>query len=186
MIDFFKSRAFWLNIFLAVVIVGLFFWGAGFYLSSCTRHGQFIVMPNLDHLRITDVQKLLKQQDLKYIVIDSSYDEHSQGGLVFYQNPYAGAKVKSGRNVYLKITTSTPPLVDMPDLVDKSIRQALNMLQNSGLKRGQIKEVQNPLSGFVIAMKYKGNDIEAGTKLSKGSVIDLEVAKGSLPDSLRN
>ena len=72
----------------------------------------------------------------------------------------------------------------MPDLVDKSLRQAKNLLDNAGLKAGRISMVESPLSGFVLSQSFKQKAIAAGTKIPKGSVIDLQVAKSGAIDSL--
>ena len=69
-----------------------------------------------------------------------------------------------------------PPLVEMPDLTDKSLRQAKNLLSNAGLKLGDVRMVVTQLSGFVLEQTFtKIKPYPAGTKIPKGSVINLEV-----------
>ena len=114
------------------------------------------------------------------------YVENSPPGLVINQNPYPGAHVKRGRNIYLYVTATLPPLVEMPNLLDKSLRQAKNMLDNAGLKTGQVRMVTAPLSGFVLQQTYKNNTIQPGTKIPKGSVINIEVGGSSTGDSIPN
>jgi eukaryotic-like serine/threonine-protein kinase len=181
---FLKSKTFFKNLALAVLVWVIFFGGAVFYLSNYTRHGEIITLPNLSKTQLPAAESLLKSMDLKYVIIDSIYVEDSPPGLIINQNPYAGAHVKRGRNIYLYITSTLPPLVEMPNLGDKSLRQAKNLLENAGLRLGKVNMVIVPLSGFVVRQTYKGNTIEAGTKLPKGSVINLDVGKGSNEDTL--
>ena len=181
---FLKSKLFLKNLVLAIVVVFLFFTGIGIFLSKYTRHGEFIVLPNLNKIKLSSAESLLKSEELNYIVIDSVYVENELPGIIINQNPYPGAHVKRGRNIYLYITSTLPPLVEMPDLLDKSLRQAKNLLENSGLKAGQVRMVVAPLSGFVLTQLYKGKPIQPGTKIPKGSVINMEVGKGGNIDSI--
>lgn len=181
---FLKSKLFLKNLVLAIVVVVAFFAGISLFLSKYTRHGEYIVLQNLDQKRLSDVEQLLKSEELNYIIIDSVYQENSPPGLVVNQNPYPGAHVKRGRNIYLYITSTLPPLVEMPDLVDKSLRQAKNLLDNAGLKTGQVHMVIAPLSGFVLIQSYKNRPIQPGTKIPKGSVINLEVGRSNTDDSI--
>ncbi len=181
---FLKSRTFLKNLVLAIVVVALFFGCAIFYLSRYTRHNQFIILPNLANMKLSTTENLLKEMELKYIIIDSVYEESSPPGFIINQNPYPGAHVKKGRNIYLYVTSVSPPLVEMPGLLDKSLRQAKNLLENTGLKIGQVRMVIDPLPGFVLKQTFKGNPIEPGTKIPKGSVINIEVGSGNTNDSI--
>lgn len=181
---FLKSKLFLKNLAVAVVIVFLFFGSVALFLSKYTRHGEYIILPNLTNKKLSDAEDLLKSDELNYIIIDSVYVENSPPGLIINQNPYSGAHVKRGRNIYLYITSTLPPLIEMPDLIDKSLRQAKNMLDNAGLKTGQVRMVIAPMSGFVLSQTYKDKAIQPGTKIPKGSIINLEVGKGNTSDSL--
>jgi eukaryotic-like serine/threonine-protein kinase len=181
---FLKSNLFFKNLALAVVVIIIFFSGVALFLSKYTRHGEYIMLQNLNQKKLSDVEGLLKSEELNYIIIDSIYAENTPPGLVINQNPYPGAHVKRGRNVYLYITSTLPPLVEMPDLTDKSLRQAKNLLDNAGLKLGRVHLVVAPLSGFVLSQTYKDKAILPGTKIPKGSIINIEAGRGSTDDSI--
>jgi len=181
---FLKSKTFFKNLGLAVLVWILFFGCAVYYLSSYTRHGDFITLQNLNKTKLSSAEALLKSEGLNYIIIDSVYVEDSPPGLVINQNPYSGAHVKKGRNIYLYVTSMLPPLVEMPNLRDKSLRQAKNLLDNAGLKTGDVQFVTDPLPGFVLEQTYKGKQIEPGTKIPKGSVINMKVGKGITNDTI--
>lgn len=183
-VSFLKTKLFLKNLALGAVVLVVFFVGVNIFLAKYTRHGEYIVLQNMSNKKLSDAEALLKSEELNYVIIDSVYVENTPPGMVVNQNPYAGAHVKRGRNIYLYITSVLPPLVEMPDLVDKSLRQAKNLLDNAGLKLGQVKMVASPLSGFVLSQTYKDKPVDAGTKIPKGSVIDLRVAKSGAVDSL--
>jgi len=182
---FLKSRLFLINLAIAIVFLIVFFSCIGFFLAKYTRHGEFITLQNLSNKRLSDVESVLKSEELNYIIIDSVYVENSIPGLVVNQNPYPGAHVKRGRNIYLYITSTLPPLVEMPDLADKSLRQAKNLLDNAGLKTGRVQMVPAPLSGFVLSQTYKDRPIPPGTKIPKGSVINLQVGGSNIDDTIQ-
>ena len=181
LIDFFKSKIFFKNLFFAVLVVVAFFWGCITFLSWYTRHGQYTVLPNLNKISLVKAEKTLKVLHLNYIIIDSSYNEHLPEHTVVNQNPYAGARVKQGRNIYLYITTTVPPKIEMPDLVDKSLREAKGMLSIHGLKLGKLSYKPDPCVGCILQQLYKGRVIAADSLISKGSVIDLVVGNGEIP-----
>jgi beta-lactam-binding protein with PASTA domain len=176
--DFLKSKLFFKNLAIAIVIIVVFFFGAVKLLSWYTRHGQFNVLPDLSKMSLDKAEATLNELHLNYIIIDSSYDENLPPRTVLNQNPYAGAKVKDGRNIYLYITTSVPPQVEVPDMVDKSFRQAKGMLESAGLKFGRANYITDQCVDCVLKQLYKGKPIAAGATLPKGSVIDLTVGKG--------
>ena len=66
----------------------------------------------------------------------------------------------------------------MPNLVDLSIRQAASLLETYGLRIGQRISVPSIAHGAVIRQLYQGEDIEPGTLIRRGELIDLEVGDG--------
>jgi beta-lactam-binding protein with PASTA domain len=182
--NFIKSRLFLLNLLLAIALLILFFWGAVKFLDKYTRHGQYIVLPNLNKVPLANAEAKLNGLGLKYLIIDSVYDETLPPGCITNQNPYPGAHVKSGRNVYLYLSSRNPPLVEMPNLIDKSLREAEIMLQNVGLKTGTVVSRPDPLPGVILEQRYKNAPITPGAQLPKGSAINLIVA-GNVSDTVK-
>lgn len=180
---FLKEKKFWLNFLIAAVTVLLLaigiFKGFGIY----TRHGSSVDVPDVIGMSSVEATKLLQKSGFKVEIIDSLYDlpvelkdKNIDFGDVIMQNPKAGEKVKKGRRFYLMIRTSTPPMVEMPDLVDLSMRQAISILEAKGLKFG--RAVQKPGLPPVMRQLYKGSVIKPGTKIPKGSTIDVWVGSG--------
>ncbi len=188
-ISFIKSKVFIINLGIAILATCLFFWGTSELLSSYTRHGEFITLPNLSNINVNKAENMLKAMNLNCKIIDSSYDEKLAPLTVLNQNPYPGAHVKRGRNIYLYITAAIPPKVMVPDMADKaSLRQAKRMLESVGLKMGRIITQADQCSGCVLKQLYHDKPVSPGVMLPEGSAIDLVVGKGQddIPgDSLR-
>src|SRR5687768_7567405 len=87
------------------------------------------------------------------------------------------SKVKHNRTVYLYVTGMVAPQVVMPKLVDRSERQARLIITSYGLKVGKITPKEADCNGCVLSQSIRGKEIEAGTGVKKGSVVDLVVGK---------
>jgi len=168
-----------LNIGLAVGIfflVGIVYFYA--YLPSSTNHGESITVPNIEGMHINELEEFLVDRNLRYEVNDSSYSDKFAPLTVLKQYPAAGTKVKENRNIFISVNRITPPTVPMPDLVDGSLVNAEAVLRGNELKRGRVTFVSGPFLNLVKEMKYKGQNILAGTRVPKGSVIDLMIEDG--------
>ena len=133
--DFFsfqKNKFFWINIIGMVVVVIAASWGTLAWLDSYTRHGEAHIVPDVKNKSIEEAAKIISQGTMKYAVIDSNYVKGVPAGMVLEQAPAAGSRVKEGRAVYLTITTTSVPLVQLPDIIDNSSIRQRNKIPWSG------------------------------------------------------
>jgi beta-lactam-binding protein with PASTA domain len=96
------------------------------------------------------------------------------------QEPRAGAKVKEGRKIYIKINAEKFTMVPVPDLVEKTYRQAVPTLEAVGLHEGVV--TYRPYLGkdMVLEMSMNGKKLKAGDKVLKSSKIDLVLGDGKV------
>ena len=174
--DFFKPHRLGFHLLLAVVIVLTISVIGSILLKIYTRHGNEIEMPNFVGQQS---ETLIKEQPNDFIIVvtDQVYDSKQPAGTVIKQNPLPNEHVKKGRKVYLTISSSAPPKVKMPSLVDVSMRQAEIMLSALSLKMGTPIYKQSPDENVVLEQLYKGRAIAAGTEISMGETITLVVGK---------
>jgi eukaryotic-like serine/threonine-protein kinase len=156
------------------------------YLPNTTNHGETITVPDIEGRHISELDEILNSKDLRYEVDDSSYSADYKPLTVLKQYPHAGAKVKEGRKIYIAINSVTPPTVPLPNVIDKTVLNADMILKSNELKRGRISLVPGPFANVIKEMKFKGVLIEPGTRIPKGSVIDLVVEDGGGPEPLEN
>jgi beta-lactam-binding protein with PASTA domain len=147
------------------------------YLPSTTNHGETITVPNVEGKSIAEAEAFLAQHDLRFEVSDSSYSSDFAPLAILKQYPNPGSKVKEERKIYLTVNRFNPPTVPLPSLIDGSVVNADALLKANELKRGKIHYVAGPFN-IVKEMKYKGAVIIPGTRVPKGSVIDLVVMDG--------
>jgi beta-lactam-binding protein with PASTA domain len=176
--QFLKSKTFFINLGIYVLFLGLLFWLLITWLGSYTNHDKTILVPNFSKIKIADLDQFISGKNIRYVIIDSLYDEKAVKGSVIRQEPQPNMEVKEGRIIYLYVTSTQPPSVQMPKLIDRSLRQAATMITTYGFKMGQITYVPDQCANCVLDQLVKGKSIAPGANIAKGTVINLVVGKG--------
>ena len=176
--QFIKSKTFLKHLIIYFVVMFSLFWILLSWLKSSTNHGEAIKVPNFISVKLGDLDKFVTDKDVRYLVVDSIYDVKAPKGTVVKQEPEAGAEVKKNRIIFLYVTSILPPSIQMPKLVDRSLRQAAAMITTYGLRLGKTKFVPDQCANCILEQLVKGKKIQAGTSIEKGTVIDLIVGKG--------
>jgi beta-lactam-binding protein with PASTA domain len=176
--DFLKSRLFWKQIVLALVIgvailIILIIW-----LNIYTRHGQSRPTPEVRGLSIKEAKAVAAKNRMRFQVIDSVYTAFVPRGCVAEQIPLPGHRVKRGRMIKVTINAFSPEMVAVPDLVGLPRRQALSLLETAGLQTGQLNYVPNLTVDFVLKQTLHGREVSPGDSVQKGMVIDLVLGRG--------
>ena len=174
-----KTRQFRNTILLVIATVIGIVLIAFFSLGNYTRHGSGIPVPKLKGLNIDRAMALLKEQGFNY-KIDSVYVPDQAPGTVVEQDPDAGTNVKENRTIYLTMVTQLAPDVSLPDIItEQSIyREAVAILSNYGLKVGDTTYRSDIARDRVLEVRFKGEVIKPGTKIPKGSKLDLVLGNG--------
>jgi eukaryotic-like serine/threonine-protein kinase len=176
--NFILSKVFLKNLGLAVSITIGSILVLLIFMNIYTRHGQARAIPDFFGLTIEESSMLAKKSKLRFQVIDSIYTTAVPRGCVAEQNPKPGFKVKKWRKVALTINAFNPEMMPAPDLVGLPQRQALLVIESSGLKAGQLKFIPDLSTNFVIKQLHNGREVKAGEPIQKGSIIDLVVGRG--------
>ncbi|MDN5289327.1 MAG: hypothetical protein JWR38_5601 [Mucilaginibacter sp.] len=156
-----------------IVIVLIAFYSLGYY----TNHGSGIPVPKLKGESIDRAMALLKEQGFGY-KIDSVYVQDVAPGTIVEQDPDAGTNVKEGRIIYLTMVTLLAPSISLPDLEQSSYREAVATLSNYGLKIGDTTYRSDIARDRILEVRFGGQVIKTGTKIPKGSRIDLVLGDG--------
>ena len=156
-----------------IVVVLIAFYSLGYY----TNHGSGIPVPKLKGQSVDHAMALLKEQGFGY-KIDSVYVQDVAPGTIVEQDPDAGTNVKEGRVIYLTMVTLLAPNITLPDLEQSSYREATATLQNYGLKVGDTTYRSDIARDRILEVRFGGQVVKAGTKIPKGSRIDLVLGDG--------
>lgn len=115
----------------------------------------------------------LKENNLNPIIESTRYDKDFAEGAVIYQKPSAGSTVKVNRRVYLVISGGNP-LIQIPDLEGKTLRDAKLSAERLGLAIGEIIEKRSEFPADIVV----DQSIESGENVESGTLIDLTVSIG--------
>lgn len=178
---FLLSFTFFKQLALAFLIICASLFLFMYWISFTTNHGEEITVPNLSKLTLEEAEDKLDELDLDYELLDtvdynSAFPIHS----VVQQDPSPGAKVKQNRVIYVKINASGYSKVRLPDLVQKTYRQAVPTLKALGLEVGDTTYIPNLAKDMVLEMKVAGKPIKAGQQVLKMTKVDLVLGDGKI------
>lgn len=176
--DFLLSKIFFKHLGIAVAVTAGVLLLLLLWLNIYTRHGQARPVPDFQGLNLEETARLAKKNKLMFEIIDSVYTNIVPRGCIAEQNPKPGYKVKKWRRIILTINAFNPEMVEVPDLIGLPKRQALSLLQSSGLEPGQLRYVPDLSVDFVLKQLHDGRELVKGDSVPKGSVIDLILGKG--------
>lgn len=189
LIDYLKSNllgALLANIGMALgtllIIAILYFY---VFLPNTTNYGQVVQVPDLIGKDLFQIDKELGPLLLRYEVGDSSYSGDHLPLTVLAQVPKAGQQVKENRKIFLTINRRSPPTLPLPNLFGEggagSLENAEVVLRSSELVRGRVIYRRSPNRHLIMEMRMSGRVLAPGTRVPKGSVIDLVVGDGAGP-----
>ena len=183
-VKFLTSKVFFKQLLLAVVAVIVLSFIILRWLNFTTNHGEFETVPNLKGKSLNVVEIELDENNLVMQVQDSAnYNPDYPKFSVIDQAPAAGAKVKEDRKIYITLNPSGYRKIMVPDLKERTFRQAKPTLEALGFKVGKLTYVDNIAQDLVLDMTYKGKQIKSGEKLPKTTAIDLVLGNGNRPGS---
>lgn len=144
------------------------------------KHSNLVKVPNVTGMNFLDAKKVLEQSGLDVKQGDIRYDESKPIGLVMDQAPAVDEMVKNGRRVYLTVCGGEQ-LMEVPRLIGKTERDAKFSLVQRNLQVGEIvkKFTTEQPEDYVVSQV-----IQPGSKVKKGTKVDLIVSNGQLLGSI--
>jgi len=130
-------------------------------------------MPNLIGKDKVEAVNVLTKLNLNPILEGPKYDEDFAKDRVIYHRPHEGTLIKEGRRVYLFISGGDP-LLKMPTLIGKSLRDAKITIERSGLVIGEIEKIRSEFAAHTVIEQTP----EADLNIEKGTVVDIKVSVG--------
>ena len=178
MFKFITGRPLWFNILVGILLALGIFAMLLLSLSWLTSHGKSSTVPSVKGKNYEEARKILKKAGFDVEIQDSIYVDTAKAQTVIKQLPDADEIVKSNRTVFLIISRAIPPLIDMPNLIGYSFRNAEMVLKNLDLKIGDTTFKPDFAKNAILEQLYNGQLIAAGAKILKGSVISLVLGDG--------
>ena len=177
---FLYSRIFIKQLFISVVIFALITLISIIFLFFYTGQTNYIKVPDLYGLNISEVEKIMSKKKLNFEVSDSIfYDPAISPNTVVSQTPFKDKEVKKNRKIYLTINPSDFSNVIFPDLIQLTKRAAISQINALDLEMGSIEYVDNIGKDVVLEVKFNDSTIKSGQLIPKKSKIDLVLGNGN-------
>ncbi len=175
--NFLTSRVFFKNLLLALVLVFVIVFGIMQWLKVYTHHGEAYAVPDFTGLAGQEIATKASQNNMKFEVIDSVYDNTALPGTVVDQEPEPGFKVKQNRTIFLTINSTQHEKIALPRMTDISFRQARVLAENNGIVIGNISYEPSEFNDLVLRVEQDTTELKAGDLILKGSSVDLVVGR---------
>lgn len=168
----------WLLLFSGFVLF-IFLKAIDIGLKKYTRHNNIIYVPSLVGLDLDLTKDTLYRMGLNFKIIDSAaYNPAYDRGDVLSHQPKHGSEVKEGRQIYLTINPLTIHYIPLPDLQDKSLRQAMSLLENNAFILGDLQYVDHYAQNLVRYVKVNSQIVNHNDSLPKFTKVDLYLGDG--------
>ena len=152
------------NIVLAVCAIIVFLFVVTILLNLFTRHGQHKTVPDFSGMTVAEAKHAGRNGSLRIEINDSLYVPTYDGGVILEQNPAPGAKVKSGRRIFVTVNSFKQKMVEIPYVTGYSLRQAKNNLEVAGLGIEKLVYRSDMATNNVLEERYDGQVITATSK----------------------
>ena len=176
-----KNNPFLRNLVLALCFIVTVVFIVHFTLNLATRHGQAFDVPDFNGLTIPEARIAAREAKLALEVNDSLYLPGRTGGIVLEQHPSPGAKVKSGRRIFLTINSYNPKMATIPYVTGFSLRQAKNNIEVAGFEIDKLIYRDDIAANNVLEEQFQGRVVQPNSNLQAptGSGITLIVGRGT-------
>ena len=149
-----------------------------FIMPSYVRQDKTLIVTDITGKDLNRALIELETEGYKGVVYDTVYTADVNPQTVVDQYPVAGAKVKPGRTIRLKISRSEK-LIIVPNLVGQSLRSVEISLQQIGLRIDTVYTEFNPdYPKGTVAWQFP----KSGDHIKKGMGLQITVSQGLPPD----
>ncbi|MDZ7692608.1 MAG: PASTA domain-containing protein [Balneolaceae bacterium] len=142
-------------------------------MPAYTNYYEGVTVPDVREISLEEAGELLSSYGLRYEVTDRRANSAFPEDYVIEQTPTPSQIVKPNRKIYLTVNTESQPTVQVPEVVNLSLRNARIQLQNYGLTIGTISYESSRFKNSVMRQS-----IPAGRTVDKGATVDLVVSDG--------
>ncbi|MFV0607231.1 MAG: PASTA domain-containing protein [Niabella sp.] len=178
MFKFITNRPLWVNILIGFILALGIFVATISSLGWFTNHNDAKTVPPVLGKTLTQAQDILDKAGFVVEIQDSIYIDSLKPFQVIRQVPDEYEVVKSNRTVYLTINRGVAPLVEVPNVIGYSLRNAEMVLINAHLKLGDTTFRPDFAKNSVLEQLYNGVPIQPGAKIRQGSSISLVIGNG--------
>lgn len=184
MFKFITRRHFFINLLVAIaLLIGILFLFLHM-LGFITKHGEYEKVPEIVGKSLAEATKTLQEKGFRVSVQDSVWKNDEPPLAVMRQSPEGDQMVKAGRQIFLTINRVQPPLIDVPNLVGLSFRNAEMYLKQLGFLLGDTTRRHDIAKDAILEQLYNGRPISPGTRIFQGSSLSFVLGSGVGEDEI--
>ncbi|WP_341662366.1 PASTA domain-containing protein, partial [Blattabacterium cuenoti] len=148
-----------------------------------TKHGSYVVVPDLIGFTLPKSILILKKLGLKYDIDTSRYDPNFKINQIISFSPEAGDHVKEGRYIYIQVNSQSSQSV-LPNIINKEKKIAIKLLHDSHISVKEIRYINDRRKDIVLKVLYQNKSIQFGYRFSfNQDGIILIIGKGYKKDN---
>ena len=146
--------------------------GSLIILTIC-KGAELKAVPDVTGMSLGKAEQTLADAGFKVGKITRRHEENGKNGAVLSQSPKGMDKAPKGTGIDLVVNEGDK---DVPNIVGKNIDEAKGMLEQAGLKLGEIKKVNDASAKKNVVLACNPG---VGSKLNEGAAVSITVAAGS-------
>lgn len=156
-----------------VFFVGVMAAAGYFVFDRVAQGGEHVTIPDVTGLPVAEAMAGLAQEGLEWAKPTTMVSERVAANYVLAQRPAAGKVVRTGRKIYLTISSGHEAQA-APDLVGKALMAARQEISDSTYREGTTARVPNPAPQDTVLAQ----DPPPGEDIITGGAIHLLVSAG--------
>lgn len=177
---FLVSKVFFLNLFIAIILLGAGLFVLDSWLDGLTKHGEKVSVPNVIGKKVHELDSSLVSRGFRYEIMDSIWERKQPKGIVLDQKPTPNDSVKEGRKIYLTINARTDKMLKLSigSIINGTTtpREALEYINSIDVTHDSTVLVPYDFNNIVLGFKdSRGKDLKNGDKIKAGSKIWMVV-----------
>lgn len=146
--------------------------GSLIILTIC-KGAELKAVPDVTGMSLGKAEQTLADAGFRVGKITRRHEENGKNGAVLSQSPKGMDKAPKGTGIDLVVNEGDK---DVPNIVGKNIDEAKGMLEQAGLKLGEIKKVNDAGAKKNVVLACNPG---VGSKLNEGAAVSITVAVGS-------
>lgn len=168
-------------VFYVALIVGAFIVGVlifnGLILPRLVGRRDVTIVPDIVDMSLKHAEERCRESGLKLVVIGRRNSDEAPVDYILEQDPHPEGGLKEGRAIRVTVSSGRR-MESVPDLRNKSLRQAQLLLDNAGLVKGRIVRIftHGEARNTILSASPA-----AGTVVPHGSRVDLLMNVGGRP-----
>ena len=131
-------------------------------------------------MNVEEAATKLQRSNLILEISDSIFEASTSPGSVIIQTPKAGSKIKNNRTIYVTIRSFSTQQVEIPSIVDLSLRQGMSMLEAAGFKNIAVEKIPSEFSDLIYDLKMNGLSLSPGDKVPVNAKLTIIAGDGLL------